>query len=191
MPRIQQLAFILAAALFSLPAAALDPLCANMHGFERFNPLARNPLAVITKCIPVYCDPNPPSAQVVQNLKDIDNALVELTVTTSQTKLSLQKFIRACKAINGDMTQTGPKMQVFKDSVMELSLNKGKLSDEYFAMQKNPLEKVIEDTGTAIARAPYNVLACQDQMNNSVIDELNAAQKVMPAADIECTPNTK
>jgi hypothetical protein len=176
-------------ALASLPAhAAEDPLCGNMQGIERFNPLARSPLTVIKKCIVVYCDPAVSDANAKANLKVIDTKLGDLTIATSQANMALQKFSRACKALNGKLEQVGPKMDNFRTASFELGIAKGKLSDQYTAIQTAPLEDTFSNTSSSMAR-DFGQPDCMNQINDLTIKELNAAQDLQNKAQVDCSPS--
>lgn len=173
--------------VFASPALADDPLCANMHGVERFNPVASYPLGVITKCSSLYCDSTVSDQNVKNNLKVIDSKLTDLSTFTAQTNASFQKFKRACKALNGDLTQVGPKMDAFRTATFELGINKSKLSGAYDALQKPPLEDTFSNTSASVAR-DYHKPDCMNQINKTTIDGLNKAQDLLDTAQVDCAP---
>lgn len=173
----------------SLTASAdgVDPLCGNMKGWERFNPLAKNPLALLTKCIVVYCDPKLTGPNPKDNLKLMDTKLGDLLVITGQANGSYQKFLRACRALNNDFTQTGPKMDAFQTASAELGYSKLKLSNQYNDLQKYPLADTFSDTSASMLN-DYHQPDCMKQINQITIDELNAAGKLLDTAQIDCGP---
>ncbi|HLL27051.1 MAG TPA: hypothetical protein VKT73_05305 [Xanthobacteraceae bacterium] len=175
-----------------LPAAALlltfagpGPAAAQTsHSCEGAPPGSTDQtLALIPKCLAVFCLPNV-DPKVKENLKHIDDKLGELQLAIAEVRTAYDKFVRACTALHGDISER-PAMDVFRDSVMQLSLNKGKLSDIYDSLQHSPEEDIFANTSTAIAMQ-YKQPACMSDITQQMIDGLDAALILLEKAEIEC-----
>jgi hypothetical protein len=143
-------------------------------------------LSLIGECTAVYCA-SATEALARTNLKLVDDKLIELQTTTAQTQKAWDHFRRACQAIGGNMSSTGPAMDDFRNATFQLGLDKGKLKDEYDALQTDPLERLFDNTSSAMART-YRQPACVQQINRRTIDALNAAQDILAKAEIDCLP---
>src|SRR5579871_4975906 len=113
-----------------LPAAALlltfagpGPAAAQTsHSCEGAPPGSTDQtLALIPKCLAVFCLPNV-DPKVKENLKHIDDKLGELQLAIAEVRTAYDKFVRACTALHGDISER-PAMDVFLYAVMPPSGN--------------------------------------------------------------------
>jgi hypothetical protein len=176
-----------AAPAAAVPSNAAQPPAQPACGDASAGSAPQN-LTLIKVCTAIYCSAADPNARA--NLETIDSKLVELQITTAQTRNALEHFKRACRAIGGDMTKTGPAMDDFRQATFQLGIDQGKLKDEYDAIQTDPLESVFANTSSAMARPPYGQPACMQQINQQTIDSLNTAQDVLQQVEIDCTAET-
>jgi tetratricopeptide (TPR) repeat protein len=141
-------------------------------------------LAMIPKCAVVYCAPDA-DLQSRNNLKHIDDMLAALQLRITDATASLQKFQRACRAIEGN-TGPGPTMNHFRAASFELGVNMGKLSQLYDSLQQPPEEETFAATSASMTRV-FKQPGCMSQINQAKIDGLNAAEVALKDAEMDCS----
>jgi hypothetical protein len=163
--------------------AGPPPVCSSSSTLA--NP-AIPALSLIPGCLPVFCS-SEVDATVRQNLKHIDDKLIELQTLLASADASWQKFSRACRAINGDLTVTGPRMVDFSNASYDLSVNKGRLSDMYDSLQTSTEEGLFSRTRDSMTRT-FRQPLCMMQINTNRNNGLNAAETLINKLEINCAP---
>ncbi|MGZ3651558.1 MAG: hypothetical protein ACXVB9_19510 [Bdellovibrionota bacterium] len=184
---------LLALSLFCLRAQAadVDPLCRNEHGIRSMNPLASDPLQVVKGCIPLYCDPQVADSGEKDGIKHIDGKFGEMAVANSLMATAIQKFIKACRALSGDLTQVGPKMDAMVASANELEFRRQNVSTLYHGAQNDPEAGIYSQTAMRATR-DFKQPNCTNQINTRLVDLLNQSQQLLDRSDINCAnPDSK
>jgi hypothetical protein len=110
-----------------------------------------------------------------------------LQALTVSADASLQKFLRACRAINGDLTVVGPRMDDFSTASYDLSVRNGRLTDLYEGLQKPPEDNLFTKTRDSMMRK-FRQPACMAQINKQLSDELSTAETLIKKLQIDCEP---
>ena len=146
----------------------------------------RSPLPYLPECKAVYCGAEA-DPEIRQGLHDTDIKLGDLNVALSLARISQLKFKRACRAINGDLTITGPRMDEFSAASYDVSVNKGKLADIYDALQEPNDGNVLVKMRSSRMRTSL-APACMARIDKEATDGLKAAQILIEEIQINCEP---
>jgi hypothetical protein len=77
-------------------------------------------------------------AKIGSTLQHLDDKLVQASVAYDFLGDAMRKFIRACRALKGDLTQNGPYMDAMVDAANGFDFRVDKLKVIYHSLQTPP-----------------------------------------------------
>jgi hypothetical protein len=154
------------------------------------NPSASTTLSMIPACDAAVSRSQTGNPTGAVNLKHIDDVLLGLQTVNSQFDFAIQKFIRACRNLHGDLTQSGPKMDAMIDSANSLDgwRSSAKVISNAISDRNsdgNVAEMIEKTTGLVVRelRQP----ACMSSINQKTTELLMQAQTLISQSDIDCS----
>jgi hypothetical protein len=129
------------------------------------------------------------SPAVAVDLKHIDDVLLALQTVNSKMDTDIQKFIRACSDLHGDLTQTGPKMDAMVGSANSLDWWRSSAKVISNAISdRNSDGNVVEmfEKTTGLVRE-LRQPACMSSINQKTTELLMQAQTLTRQSDIDCS----
>ena len=124
-------------------------------------------------------------AKIGSVLQHLGDKLAELSVASDLYKDATRGLIRACRALKGDLTQTGPLMDTMITAANVFDLRVQRLQAFYHGLQLDP-EAGIFSRAALRMTSEFHRPECTREINTNLIDRLNLAQRLLESPDINC-----
>jgi tetratricopeptide (TPR) repeat protein len=141
-------------------------------------------LALIGRCMPVYCAGQTDQA-AKDNLRHIDDRLAELDRVIAEYQAAVETSQRACRALGRVAPKEGPLLDAFRQATFGLGISTGRLASLYEDLRRNPDQDVFVKTAATMGRS-YNQPACMNEIGQQASEKLGAAQALLDRTREPC-----
>jgi hypothetical protein len=124
-------------------------------------------------------------AKIGSVLKHIDDKLVKLSVASGSLGDATHALIQTCRALNGDLTQTGAYMDAMITAANVRDLREQKLKAIYEQLQQSPEADTFSRTAVRMT-SEFHRPECTREINRSLVELLNRSERSLAATDINC-----
>ena len=148
--------------------------------------LATRSPAYATDLKVIRCSLSPQEdAKMGSALQHLDDKLADLSAKNDLYEDTRRRFIRACRALKGDMNQDGPLMDAMIGAANALDWGRQRLKTLYQDLQKEPEADIFSRTSVRMI-VEFRRRECTDNILRNLVDKLNRAQRLLESSDINC-----